>query len=79
MFATSLIEGETDAVLALSSATRPARLRYVGTHFSSWWWPALGGEPATGQGVLIYASTEQFHPVMVKPMTSSSRAISHAT
>jgi hypothetical protein len=53
MFATRLIEGESDAVRAVSSGTRPAHLRFVDAHCASWWWPALGEVPATGQGVLM--------------------------
>lgn len=78
MLATRLFERETDAVPAVSTGAGPALLRYVGSHFSSWWWPALGEVPATGQGVLMYESSEHCQPFMVNPGTSSFRLISQA-
>ncbi len=78
MFATRLVEGEADAVPAVSTLTGPAFLRYVGRHPALLMVPGTGGVPDTGQGVLMYASIEQFQPVMVKPATSSRSDISQA-
>src|SRR3972149_2217367 len=78
MLAPRLFEGEADAVPAVTSLTRPALLRNVGRHLALLMVPAAGGATGTGQGVRMSASSEQFHPVMVKPATSSSRDISHA-
>src|SRR3990172_11747090 len=78
MLATRLFEGEPDAVPAVTSLTRPALLRNVGRHLALLMVPATGGVTGTGQGVRMSASSEQFHPVMVNPATSSSRDISQA-
>src|SRR3972149_2822335 len=78
MFATRLLEGEAYAVATVSTLAGSAFLRYVGRHRALLVVPPAGGGGGTCQGVRMSASSEQFHPVIVKPATSSSRDISQA-